>query len=195
MRSDPLVRVASLEVGARVLPKEGVVSVVGEGTEFRMHCIVCRKELKACGGKLTPDYPPSGAIVFYSRGNFGSTVFDREMDRSGEQLELYVCDECVKERAELVWYVEPVAVRADSRYERFDCFLKTDTLPDRLHMKPSEGPCDIHDWPTDGLAARFVSAMRERHGKGGVNACRDCIDRAYRDAGEKRHRALALGKV
>lgn len=47
-----------------------------------------------------------------------------------------------------------------------------------LHIRPTAEPCDIHEWPNDGLAARLIDAMRERHGKGGVNVCRSCIERA-----------------
>ncbi len=52
---------------------------------------------------------------------------------------------------------------------------------DHVHLRPSEGPCQIHDWPTAGLARRLLAAMRERHGKGGINACRECIQRAAAD--------------
>ena len=37
--------------------------------------------------------------------------------------------------------------------------------------------CEIHDWPTAGLARRLVTAMRDRHPTG-INSCRDCIARA-----------------
>jgi hypothetical protein len=42
--------------------------------------------------------------------------------------------------------------------------------------------CEVHTWPVDGLAERLVAAMRETHGKGGINVCVDCIDRAREDA-------------
>lgn len=51
---------------------------------------------------------------------------------------------------------------------------------------PERATCDAHEWPSDGLAARLVAAMRERHGKGGVNACRPCIERAKLDADKTR---------
>ena len=51
-------------------------------------------------------------------------------------------------------------------------------MSESLHIRPSEGPCEIHDWPDIGLAKRLVDAMRERHGKGGINACRECVMRA-----------------
>jgi hypothetical protein len=70
-------------------------------------------------------------------------------------------------------------------------------MAEAVHMRPSEGPCAIHDWPTDGLAARLVVAAREAHGKGGVNACVDCLARAREDAHVRARasglRALELG--
>ncbi len=53
---------------------------------------------------------------------------------------------------------------------------------ERLYIKPGTGPCMIHDWPTEGLAARLVEAMRELHNQGGLDACRPCLDRAKSDA-------------
>jgi len=43
-------------------------------------------------------------------------------------------------------------------------------------------PCEVCRWPSEGLAARLVRAMRERHGKGGINVCIDCIKRARQNA-------------
>lgn len=58
---------------------------------------------------------------------------------------------------------------------------------ERLHMKdtPVGSKCDIHDWPTAGLATRLLQAMRARHKTGGVNACTPCIERAKTDAKKK----------
>lgn len=51
-----------------------------------------------------------------------------------------------------------------------------------LHVSPAkENVCDIHDWPTEGLAKRLVQAMRDSHPTG-INACRDCLARAREDA-------------
>ncbi len=55
-------------------------------------------------------------------------------------------------------------------------------MNDKIHFKASEGPCEIHDWPNAGLPERLVNAMRERHGKGGLNCCTPCIERAHRIA-------------
>lgn len=50
--------------------------------------------------------------------------------------------------------------------------------PDVVYMKPSAGPCETHEWPAEGMAERLLDMMRERHGKGGLNVCVDCIARA-----------------
>lgn len=57
-----------------------------------------------------------------------------------------------------------------------------------VYVKPGapEAGCDIHDWETNGIAIRLVLAMRETHGKGGVNACRPCLVRVYQDRDAKR---------
>lgn len=61
--------------------------------------------------------------------------------------------------------------------------MTTDKPPEYLHVKPLEddADCEIHNWPTEGLPKRLVQAMRATHPKG-VNACRDCIDRATDEA-------------
>lgn len=53
------------------------------------------------------------------------------------------------------------------------------------HVRLSEGPCECHEWPTEGLAKRLVELARERHGMGGVEVCRDCIARAHREQAER----------
>lgn len=55
---------------------------------------------------------------------------------------------------------------------------------EELHVRPAPdtATCDVHAWPTMGLPGRLVTAMRERHGKGGVNVCRECVMRAYDEA-------------
>jgi hypothetical protein len=51
---------------------------------------------------------------------------------------------------------------------------------DYLHIRPGDAArgCDVHKWPTEGMARRLIDAMRATHGKGGINACRECISRA-----------------
>lgn len=58
---------------------------------------------------------------------------------------------------------------------------------EQLRIREGFGPCQVHDWPEKGLATRLVAAMRASHPTG-INACRDCIDRAKRDADRARGR-------
>jgi hypothetical protein len=61
----------------------------------------------------------------------------------------------------------------------------TARIEDALHVRPAVGPCEVHEWPTESLARRLVAAMRERHGKGGINACVECIVRARASLGDR----------
>lgn len=58
---------------------------------------------------------------------------------------------------------------------------------EKIHIReaPEGSRCDVHDWPSDGLARRLVEAMAARYGTGGINACRPCIERAHADAHAK----------
>lgn len=62
--------------------------------------------------------------------------------------------------------------------------MKTSKGPEMIHLRAALPPvtCEIHDWSTEGLGRRLVDTMRERHGKGGVNVCRECVTRARGDA-------------
>jgi hypothetical protein len=65
-------------------------------------CIICEKELECCG--LDEDdfsNPPNNATYWTTSGNYGSTVFDP--CGTGEQLECYICDECLKKKAKFVY--------------------------------------------------------------------------------------------
>ncbi len=68
-------------------------------------------------------------------------------------------------------------------------------MNDKVHFKVSEGPCEIHEWPDDGLPERLVTAMRERHGKGGLNCCTPCIERAHRITRAGRFIGFSADKV
>lgn len=54
-----------------------------------------------------------------------------------------------------------------------------------IHMRPAEGSCEVHGWTEDELLTRLAPLMRERHGRGGVNVCVRCLERA-RDAARAR---------
>ncbi len=51
-----------------------------------------------------------------------------------------------------------------------------------VYLGPAaEQTCDVHGWTTPGFARRLVQAMKDSHPTG-INACRDCIERATEDA-------------
>ncbi len=41
-----------------------------------------------------------------------------------------------------------------------------------------EGTCEVHDWPTEGLAKRLLAEMRRKREQGGVTLCAECVTRA-----------------
>ena len=64
-----------------------------------------------------------------------------------------------------------------------------------LHMKGMHVPpevaaslCQVHDWPTEKLLAELLDQMRARHGKGGLNVCTPCVERAKAEADRRRGR-------
>lgn len=61
---------------------------------------------------------------------------------------------------------------------------------EHVFMREGVGPCEIHDWPPKQLLSDLLVLMRERHGKGGVNACRECLTRARTAAWEQISGAL-----
>jgi hypothetical protein len=65
-----------------------------------------------CGDELEPCFvgervPPLKATIFQACGNYGSEVFDRvSFHDNNTYLEVYVCDVCLKRKAELVSHCE-----------------------------------------------------------------------------------------
>lgn len=54
-------------------------------------CIICSRGLEPAG--LGVVHQPNDAVAFYSKGNYGSTVFDPLDDTI--QLEINICDSCL----------------------------------------------------------------------------------------------------
>ncbi len=71
-----------------------------------MQCFKCEKVLTP----VFPDTPaqPNGAVVFSSRGHYGSTVWDENYPGSDKELILYLCDFCLVERKTLVFESFPL---------------------------------------------------------------------------------------
>lgn len=76
--------------------------------EHIMVCIVCEKELSSAYKYSTePSCPPNDATVWYTHGNYGSTIWDEEVKNTSSykkyRLEAYICDKCLTERASKVY--------------------------------------------------------------------------------------------
>jgi hypothetical protein len=59
---------------------------------------------------------------------------------------------------------------------------------EHLNIEPvaDDTDCDLCDLPTEGLPRALVQAMRR---KGGVNACRECVERATEEANREKEEA------
>jgi hypothetical protein len=60
-------------------------------------CIACGKEMDSAANDPHFDHVPGDGVIFHSGGNYGSTVFD---SFDGFQLQVVVCDACLKTYAE-----------------------------------------------------------------------------------------------
>lgn len=76
---------------------------------MKRNCFKCDKDIKTdFDGEFRS--PPIDATAWMTHGNYGSTVYDPMGDFNGnpEYLELYVCDECLKNNSNKVYRVYPV---------------------------------------------------------------------------------------
>lgn len=46
-----------------------------------------------------------------------------------------------------------------------------------IEPRPDDTVCEVHDWDGPNTPKRLMDLMRERHNKGGVNVCVECIER------------------
>lgn len=71
---------------------------------MQRNCFCCRQELKPIltNHDGTPiEYGMHNGVIFESEGTYGSEVFDGQEKRA--RLEMYICDECLKDRGKLVY--------------------------------------------------------------------------------------------
>jgi hypothetical protein len=52
-------------------------------------------------------------------------------------------------------------------------FLKNEAL--YVGEAAENAVCEVHDWPFEKMRAQFIGELRARHGKGGLNACSECL--------------------
>lgn len=74
--------------------------------EIKRICFCCEKQLNHAGPPDSEDdfsNPPNDATYWRTRGNWGSTVFDGG-DFTGESLEMFICDDCLKVKSHLVYH-------------------------------------------------------------------------------------------
>lgn len=58
---------------------------------------------------------------------------------------------------------------------------------EHLHIGPaSVEVCEIHAWTLERKLRELVPLMRERHGKGGLTVCVECIDEMKAEADRRR---------
>lgn len=77
---------------------------------IKRSCFCCGKQLVgAIDSNIEQEFtsPPDGATTWTTRGNYGSAVFDPgppEVQRGrDERLEISICDDCLKTKANLVY--------------------------------------------------------------------------------------------
>lgn len=94
------------------------------GAMVRRKCFICFKELTdALEGKVEHDftYPPLHALIFTAYGNYGSFVFDA--NGKDRLLEISICDDCVRERAEHILYAYAETTRNIKSVSPFNLVL------------------------------------------------------------------------
>ena len=84
-------------------------------------CFICDEPLKDGvdgNDKCLISYPPSGAIMFTSRGNWGSSLFDP--GNTPEVIEIAICDRCVYDRrAKVGMFIRTTDL--NTRYKYVEC--------------------------------------------------------------------------
>lgn len=75
-----------------------------------MPCIVCDQQLNNAMHNVRNQ--PEYGVAFVSHGHYGSGTFD-PMDRR-EAIEVNVCDECLRKKADSVLYRREIIMRAEN---------------------------------------------------------------------------------
>ena len=75
-------------------------------------CICCDKKLESASPVDEQNSPIDGGIYLRSKGNYGSAVYDSCCNP--EEIELYICDECLKAKKNFVYKVLPAVTRTET---------------------------------------------------------------------------------
>jgi len=77
-------------------------------------CIICNKILHRVDNEEDIKNPPMDGIYFSSVGNYGSSVYDGG-EFEGHRLEIYVCDECLKDKADQILFIQKTKTSQKSK--------------------------------------------------------------------------------
>jgi hypothetical protein len=72
-----------------------------------LSCVRCGKQFTSDGPADWGDSPPNGGVIFTSRGNYGSAVYDEPMGSSNYIL-VIICDACLTGNTGNVMHVQTV---------------------------------------------------------------------------------------
>jgi hypothetical protein len=79
-----------------------------------MSCFVCAEPIGTA---------PVKAVIFTSKGNYGSTVFD-PITREGMELVIFICDGCVEARMSRISGVQTIHRQPERAYMSAEQLLK-----------------------------------------------------------------------
>lgn len=84
--------------------------------EKPLPCFVCGKDLEAAfSGIRQALEQPVDAVMFYTYGQYGSTVFDPQ---DNSQIQINICDVCLLAGKDRVWHVRHVRQGAQEIFSK-----------------------------------------------------------------------------
>lgn len=87
---------------------------------IKRNCFCCNKKIKTLFGDDFKN-PPDDATAWQTSGNYGSTMFD---SFNTHQLEIYICDVCLKKKMKLAYCIEQSVQVIVKDVKRFDAWKK-----------------------------------------------------------------------
>lgn len=85
-----------------------------------MKCFKCDKKIKSASSPEFIYDMPSGATVWYTKGNYGSAVYDPiNLIDDGKSLMIFICDDCLTQNQRNVMKREAIISRT-YKHESFN---------------------------------------------------------------------------
>lgn len=113
---------------------------------IELHCLVCDRQVLNDGSE--DHVQPSGGTSFYTRGHYGSTIFD-PMDNQ-TRLEVVICDPCIVAKRKYFLHVTTEVVVPKESYKTFevtDSEAKWVDNNDRYFTVMEEQPFSLFEGP------------------------------------------------